>query len=233
LIDILMTKPDLIKRLDETRNEVYGFDLGRLTLLGWAVVLVSLAVGVAAAWATERFLYGGQPPPPVQVRPGQQGGPATIGAKLVAVAGLAGGVISFLFCKVVVGLMGVSFIRPPKVGGRLAGLLPSGMGAIPTAANDVVEWNSAIRTKLKKRITTTNLWLLFWCLYIPLGCTGVLGLGRVLSTDLARDVVPWSGVAIPLVSTIAIVVCLYKRSQNSDLRRAFDEAERTGVAIQP
>jgi hypothetical protein len=85
------------------REDIGSFDLGRLTLLGWLVLLVSFAAGIGAAIAVGSFWDSmfGAPPPDKPRRIGPAG-----------IAGVAGALAFFFGTKVLLSLAGVRIVRP-------------------------------------------------------------------------------------------------------------------------
>jgi hypothetical protein len=85
------------------REDFGNFDLGRLTLVGWLVFLVSFGVGIGAAIVVGTYWDSMFPPPPGRTPP--RFGPA-------GVAGFAAGVAFFFAAKVLLNLAGVTLMRP-------------------------------------------------------------------------------------------------------------------------
>src|SRR5437764_31549 len=85
------------------REDVSNFDLSRLTLVGWLVLLLSIAVGLAAAILVGTYWDSVFPP-----QPGSN--PRRVGP--AGVAGFGGAVGFFLAAKVLLHVTGVRIVRP-------------------------------------------------------------------------------------------------------------------------
>ena len=87
------------------REDVGNFDLGRLTALGWLLFFLSLGAGVGVGFAAYTIMDSG-----LQLQPG--GGPQRR-SKLPYLAGFAGALGFFVASRFLLGLAGISLMRPP------------------------------------------------------------------------------------------------------------------------
>jgi hypothetical protein len=88
-----------MKRLKVTKSDdIFSFDLLRLTWLGWLLALLAIAVGIGLAVLTVKVLSED-----VTRRYG-----------VVGTVGVGGGILFFVVVKVLLGLAGVSVIKPAK-----------------------------------------------------------------------------------------------------------------------
>jgi hypothetical protein len=141
------------------REDLSNFDLGRLTLLGWFVFLLSIAAGIGAAIVVGTYWDANFPAPP-DAKP-RRVGPAGI-------AGFVGALGFFFAVKGLFHLAGVRLMRPK--------------------AEQFVQINEQEIVRLRRRLSRANKWCLFFILLMPLGFVLPCGVAVALASASAGPV---------------------------------------------
>ncbi len=134
------------------RDDIGNFDLGRLSVVGWCVFLLSVAVGFGAAFVFGNYWDSWFPPQP---------GNNPRRSKLPSIAGLSIGLGFFFGTKWFLNLAGVRMVSP-KVD-----------HSAQTGEQALID--------LQRRVSRAKRWRLIFLLMMPLGCLLPCGLGLAVA----------------------------------------------------
>jgi hypothetical protein len=192
------------------RDGISKFDLGRLTPLGWLVLLLSVAAGIAVA-----LIVGPYEDELFRRQPGDNGRRYTL-------AGLVGAVVPvgcFFAMRGLLYLLGIRIVLPSMEESAAAG--KEGLD------------------QLRRRARSAKRWSLFFLLLIPVGflipCGTALALAPPAGTPLPEGITPpqvcaMIALGLPLVSLIAWIVM---RSIAQECAQAVVTAEQADEVRKP